>query len=235
METLLGTVEGYLHAGSPIAYAVVFLSGVLIGFTPCVYPAIPITVAYIGSRSRGSRARGLVLGLAYAGGMAVVYAFLGGLAALTGKVFGAVAASPVSYLVVGGVCLLLALSLFDLFALALPSIPGLTGISRRTDGVPGAAAVGMASGLVVGPCTAPVLGALLLYVGSRQNVAYGMSQLFVFALGMGLLPVALGVFSGFLAHLPKPGAWTTAIRKGFGLLMLAVAAFYILEAGRLLA
>jgi thiol:disulfide interchange protein DsbD len=92
----------------------------------------------------------------------------------------------------------------------------------------------MASGLVVGPCTAPVLGALLLYVGSRQNPAYGMSLLFVFALGMGVLPVLLGTFSGILAGLPKSGRWLLRIQRAFGVLMILAGGYFLLQAGRLL-
>jgi thiol:disulfide interchange protein DsbD len=92
----------------------------------------------------------------------------------------------------------------------------------------------MASGLVVGPCTAPVLGALLLYVGTRQNLAYGMSLLFVFALGMGFLPVLLGAFSGIIASLPKSGRWLLLVKRGFGVLMILAGGYFLLQAGSLL-
>lgn len=92
----------------------------------------------------------------------------------------------------------------------------------------------MASGLVVGPCTAPVLGALLLYVGSSGNVALGMSLLFVFALGMGALLVLLGTFTGMLAGLPKSGRWLVLVKKGFGALMILAGEYFLVEAGKLL-
>jgi thiol:disulfide interchange protein DsbD len=193
---------------------------------------IPITVGYIGSRSGGSRVRGFVLSFAYVVGMAVTYAALGVVAALTGRVFGEVAASPLSYLIVGNLCILFALSLFDLFQIPLPSFSGTAGASRWSGGVFGALGVGMASGLVVGPCTAPVLGALLLYVGSRHNVALGMSLLFVFALGMGALLVLLGTFSGMLAGLPKSGRWLLLVKRGFGVLMVLAGEYFLIEAGR---
>jgi thiol:disulfide interchange protein DsbD len=89
----------------------------------------------------------------------------------------------------------------------------------------------MAAGLIVGPCTAPVLGALLLYVGTRHNIMMGMSLLFVFALGMGALLVLLGTFSGILASLPKSGRWLSSSR-GFGVLMVLAGGYFSLEAGR---
>jgi len=234
MQNFVDSFQAYLQAESPLAYAAVFSGGLLISFTPCVYPVIPITVGYIGSRSGGSRRKGFVLGLAYAVGMALTYAALGGIAALSGRVFGEFTASPVPNLVVGVLCILLALSLFDLYAIPLPSFLSKAKTPHWSGGVFGAMGVGMASGMVVGPCTAPVLGALLLYVGSRQNPAYGMSLLFVFALGMGVLPVLLGTFSGILAGLPKSGRWLLLVKRGFGVLMVLAGGYFLLQAGRLL-
>jgi thiol:disulfide interchange protein DsbD len=234
MEAIVNSLQTYLQTGSVLAYAAVFVGGLFVSFTPCVYPAIPITVGYIGSRSLGSRTRGFFLSLAYVAGMAVTYAALGAAAALTGRVFGEIAASPVSYLVVGNLCILLALSLFDVVRIPLPSSLAKAGTPEWSGGIFGAVGVGMAAGIVVGPCTAPVMGALLLYVGTRQNVALGMSLLFVFALGMGALLVLLGTFSGILAGLPKSGRWLLLVKRGFGVLMLLAGEYFLVEAGRLL-
>src|SRR5512139_877335 len=89
----LNLFDAYLAAGSVLAYAAAFAGGALISFTPCVYPLLPVTAGYVGGMSRGSRSRGFFLSLSYALGMAVVYAALGAAAALSGTVFGAVAAS----------------------------------------------------------------------------------------------------------------------------------------------
>ena len=141
-----------------MAYAAAYGAGILTSFTPCVYPLIPVTAGYIGCRSDGSRSRGLALSAAYVAGMALVYAALGAAAALLGRVFGETAANPWAYLLVGNVCLILALSMFDVIALPLPSRGD--GTVRARGGFAGAFAFGMASGLVVGPCTAPVLETL---------------------------------------------------------------------------
>lgn len=234
MQALLTSFEAYLQAGSVQAYAAVFAGGVLISFTPCVYPVLPITVGYIGSRSRGSRWRGFSLSVSYVLGMAVAYAALGSVAALTGRVFGQVAASPLANLLVGNLCILMALSLFDIFHLPTPSFLAGAGSGKDRGGIAGAFAVGAASGLVVGPCTAPVLGALLLYVGTRQNVLFGASLLFVFALGMGTLLLLAGTFAGFLSSLPRSGRWMEAVRKGFGVFLILVGEYFLVEAGKLL-
>lgn len=225
----------YLATGSVAAYAAAFAGGALISFTPCVYPVLPIAVGYVGGRSRGSRGRGFVLSLIYALGMATTYAALGAVAALTGKVFGAAAASPLAHIVVGNVCIAMALSMLDVFHLPIPGFAAGAGPGGKDrGGLAGAFLVGMASGLVVGPCTAPVLGALLVFVGSRQNVLFGTSLLFVFALGMGVLLVLAGTFAGLLAGLPRSGRWLVAVKKGFGVFMLLVGEYFLIEAGKLL-
>lgn len=234
MQELTSSFQGYLQAGSALAYLAVFAGGVLISFTPCIYPVLPITVGYIGSRSGGSRGRGFFLSVSYVLGMAIVYAALGSVAALSGRVFGQVAASPLANVLVGNVCILMALSLFDLFHLPTPSFLSGDGTGKDRGGIAGAFAVGAVSGLIVGPCTAPVLGALLLFVGTRQNVLFGASLLFVFALGMGMLLLLAGTFTGFLASLPRSGRWLEAVKKGFGIFLILVGEYFLIEAGKLL-
>jgi thiol:disulfide interchange protein DsbD len=220
----------YLQAGSPLAYAISFLGGLLVSFTPCTYPVLPVTVGYIGSRALGSRRRAFLLSGAYAVGMASTYAAIGMAAALTGRVFGEVTAHPVSYLVLGNVCILLALSLFDVFHFPTPAF--LSSPAGANGGAGGAFVVGMVSGVVVGPCTAPVLGGLLLYVGSSGHPVFGATLLFTFALGMTLPVVVLGTFTGLLARLPRSGAWLASVKYGFGILLLLAGEYLLVEAGK---
>ncbi len=230
MEYFLGLFDTYLKAGSPLAYAAAFAGGALISFTPCVYPLVPVTAGYVGGVSRGSRSRAFLLSLSYALGMAAVYAALGAAAALSGRVFGAAAASPAARVAVGAICVLMGVSMFDLFQLPLPTLGAGGGPATGRGGAAGAFAFGAASGLVVGPCTAPVMGSLLVYVGSRQNVAFGTSLLFAFALGMGLLPVLGGTFAGFLSALPRSGPWMSRVKKGFGVVLIAAGLSFVLAA-----
>jgi len=233
MQTFFSSFQAYLQAGSPLAYAVAFLGGVLVSFTPCVYPILPVTVGYIGSRTGGSRRKALLLSASYVVGMATTYAALGMAAGLSGSVFGEATSHPLSYLVLGNVCILFALSLFDVFH--LPTLGVFTGAGappERARGAGGAFVVGLLSGLVVGPCTAPVLGGLLLYVGASGRPFSGATLLFTFALGMGLPVVALGTFAGLLANLPKAGGWTVKIQRSFGVLLLLAGEYLLLEAGK---
>lgn len=228
MSDFLTLFDAYLRAGSVFAVAAAFAAGALVSFTPCIYPLLPVTAGYVGGMSRGSRSRAFLLSLSYALGMAVVYAALGAAAALSGRVFGADAASPAANIAVGAICILMGLSLFDLFRLNIPALPA--GVATGRGGGAGAFAFGAASGLVVGPCTAPVLGSLLVYVASRQNVPFGASLLFAFALGMGLLPVLAGTFAGLLAALPRSGPWLSRVKKGFGVVLIAAGAYFLVTA-----
>lgn len=233
MTQLISSFQGYLHAGSPAAYAIAFLGGLLTSFTPCTYPILPVTVGYLGSRSGRSRTRTILASGMYALGMALMYAALGMAAGLSGRMFGEVTAHPLSYFVMGNVCILLSLSLFDVFVLPIPGFLARLGGTAGDGGTMGGAfLVGICSGIVVGPCTAPVLGGLLLYVGSSGNPVFGATLLFTFAAGMALPVVALGMFAGLLAGQPRSGAWLVKVKKGFGVLLLLAGEYLLLEAGK---
>lgn len=220
------TLQGQLDAGSLSAVFVVFAAGVLTSFTPCVYPMIPVTVTYIGGAAAGNRRRAVALSTTYVLGLAIVYAGLGVAAALLGKIFGEWTRHPVVYAGVGLIIIALGLAMLDVFT--IPALAtGLQGKGARKGGYLGAAVMGVAAGFVAAPCTAPVLGLLLAYVGQTRNVVWGGSLLFVFALGLGLLLMLLGIFSGMLSSLPKAGMWTVRIKKGFGIAMLVVGAYFL--------
>jgi len=232
MTQLIASFQGYLQAGSPAAYAIAFLGGLLTSFTPCTYPILPVTVGYLGSRSGRSRMRTILVSGTYALGMALTYAALGMAAGVTGRMFGEVTAHPLSYLVMGNVCILLSLSLFDVFRMPTPGFLSRLGSAGDGGTMGGAFLVGICSGIVVGPCTAPVLGGLLLYVGSSGNPVFGATLMFTFAAGMALPVVALGMFAGLLAGRPRSGAWLVKVKKGFGVLLLLAGEYLLIEAGK---
>jgi len=215
--------------GNPLDFLIVFFAGVLMSFTPCVYPLVPIVVGVVAGASRGSHFKSFILSLIYALGVAVVYALLGLIAALTGSIFGQFASSPWGYFIVANACILFGLALLDVFKLPIFSIntPGLK--SRNIISI---FALGMLSGLVASPCTSPMLGTILVYVGSKQNLFYGTVLLFCFACGVSTILVLAGTFSGMLANLPKPGAWMERVRKISGLILIAVGEYFLIQAGR---
>jgi thiol:disulfide interchange protein DsbD len=219
-------LQGQLVAGSATAVFVVFAAGVLTSLTPCVYPMIPVTVTFIGGAAGGNRRRAVALSVTYVAALAVMYAGLGVVAALLGKIFGDFTRNPWVYAGVG-----LLIGTFGLAMLGVITIPllatGLQGQGARRGGFAGAALMGVAAGFVTAPCTAPVLGVLLTFVGQTRNVVWGGTLLFVFALGLGLLLMLLGIFSGLLTSLPKAGVWMERVKKGFGVAMILIAAVFL--------
>ncbi len=234
MDGFLQGLGGYLGASPILAFMAVFLGGVLTSFTPCVYPMIPITIAYIGGRSGDSKLHGLSLSLFYVLGMAVTYAALGAFAALTGQFFGSASTNPILYIVVANIFIFLGLSMLDAFTLPIPSFLASRQPGKKAGGRIGAFLVGLLAGTVAAPCTAPVLGVVLTYVAAKQNVAYGVGLLFVFSIGLGTLLIIVGTFAGFMSSLPKTGNWSIIIKKFFGWLMIAVGEYFLITAGKLL-
>lgn len=229
------TLQGQLEAGALSAVFVVFAAGVLTSFTPCVYPMIPVTVTYIGGAAAGNRRRAVALSIVYVLGMAVIYAALGVVAALVGRTFGNFTRTPIVYGAVGALIVVLGLGMLDVFSIRVPTFfAGIQQKGARQGGYVGAALMGVAAGFVAAPCTAPVLGLLLTYVAATRDVLWGSTLLFVFALGLGLLLLVLGVFSGLLTGLPRAGKWMDRVKKGFGVAMLVVGAWFLWEAVRML-
>ena len=217
--------------GNPLDFLIAFGAGVLISFTPCVYPLIPITIGYVGATARGSRLKGFFISLIYSLGIATTYCILGGIASLTGSVFGQIAGTPWPYLVVGNVCVLLGLVVLDVFTIP---VFNLSPVKVKPKGFISTFIFGMVAGLVVGPCTAPALASILIYVGTKQNVIYGMIVLFCFAYGVCATLILAGTFSGILANLPKSGNWLNIVKKAYGLILIGMGEYFFIQAGRYL-
>jgi len=243
MDGFTTNLQSYLSDSSPLAYPAAFVAGLLISFTPCVYPIIPIQLGFIGGQTAAavaggqegsSRAswRGFTLSLLFVTGMSLVYAALGAFASLSKTLFGVWASSPWTYILVANVVLVLALSMLDVFQLPTPQFLTKWNPERKGNGYLSALLIGAASGFIVGPCTAPALGVALAYVGTQGNIAFGASVLFVFAFGMGALMIVLGTFSGALAALPRSGVWMVKVKKAFGVVMILMAEYLLLQAGQ---
>jgi len=226
------------RTGLLLSLLLVFLAGMGASLTPCVYPMIPITMAIVGAKSQsvsrtgeagtekgGGKARGFALSAVLVLGMAVTYTTLGVLAAKSGAAFGAFAQKPGFLIPVSLLFAAFALSLFGAFEIALP--PGLAmklqGDGSRK-GFGGAFLMGLVLGPLSAPCVGPVIGAVLVGIAQQGDVFMGGLQLFVFALGMGVLFMAVGTFS---AALPKSGEWLTRFKQGMGLVVLGFAAWNV--------
>lgn len=228
MQELLQILESSIQSGSLLAFVFVFLGGILISLTPCVYPLIPITVGFIGANS-SSKLRGFILSLFYVLGVAITYSILGIIAALTGRIFGSFTTNPIVYIVVGIIFIILGLSMLGVLDVPIFNF-GLKPASVKKKGVISAIAIGLVSGLVVAPCTAPALGAILAYVATKKNILFGAGLLFCFAYGMGFLLILIGTFSGAVAILPKSGAWMLGVKKTCGVILLLTGVYFLISA-----
>lgn len=213
-------------SGSPFDYLFAFFGGVLVSFTPCVYPLIPVSVGYIGVNAINSKFKGFTLSLTYVSGIAVTYAVLGLIASLTGGIFGRISSHPVTYLFVGLVNILLSLSMFDLFHLSLSHDIAKLHKHKKHDYF-STFILGLVSGLIIGPCLTPVLGAILAYLATKNNIFYGMTLLFSFAYGMGFILILAGTSSAILLRLPKSGRWLTYVKRLGASIILISGIYYI--------
>jgi thiol:disulfide interchange protein DsbD len=207
-----------------------FLLGVLLTFTPCVLPMIPILSAIVAGEGKNlNKWRGLALSFTYVLGMAAAYAIAGVAAAYSGSLLAAALQSPWILGAFAAVFVILALSMFGFYELRLPGFlhHHLHSAHKRLRGgqIASVAAMGVLSAVIVSPCVAAPLAGALLYISQTRDVALGGAALFAMALGMGVPLVAVGVSEGAL--LPKAGAWMESVRRFFGVLLIAVAIWIV--------
>ncbi len=220
-------LEQALAKGSLLAILLVFLGGVLTSFTPCVYPMIPITISYVGGRAR-NRTHGFLLSLCFVLGIAIMYSALGLIAASTASVFGSAMQSTAILIVVAAIFTAMGASMLGAFDLALPaSLQGRMTAGAQRGGALGAILMGMVTGLVASPCVGPVLVVLLTFVAKTGSLFYGFWLLFTFACGLGLLFLVLGTFAGAIRALPGAGSWMDTVKHVFGVVLIAMAIFYV--------
>jgi len=207
-----------------------FLGGLLLAFTPCVFPMYPIlTGIIVGHKDKLATKKAFSLSFVYVQGMAITYTLLGVVVALAGAQFQAMFQHPALLIALSLLFIFLALSMFGFYNLALPSSwqNKLNNISNSQKGGSyfGVLTMGAISGLVASPCTTAPLTGALLYISQSGDIALGASALYALSIGMGLPLLILGSSGGKL--LPKAGAWMDVIKNTFGLLLLAVPIFLL--------
>ena len=224
-------VESALKSGSLLTIAGVFLAaGLLLAFTPCVLPMVPILSSIIvGQGAPVSRMRGFTMALAYSLGMALVYTAFGVVAGLLGEGLAAALQNP---WVLGAFALMLAtlsLSMFGVFELQMPSFiqSRITATSSRLPGgkYAGVFVMGGLSALIVGPCVAAPLAGALVFISQTKDVVIGGLALFNLAMGMSVPLLLVGVSAGSL--LPKAGGWMEGVKTFFGVMLLGVALWIV--------
>ena len=213
------------NQGFWLSIAAFFALGLGLAFTPCVFPMYPILTGIIaGAGERLSTRRAFLLSFVYVQGMAITYTLLGLVVASAGLQFQAALQHPYVLIGLSVMFVLLALSMFGLYTLQLPSSlqTRLSGLSNRQQGgsVVGVGIMGMISGLVCSPCTTAPLSGALIYVAQSGDLWLGTAALYALSLGMGLPLLLLGTSGGKL--LPRAGAWMDVIKQLFGFALLAV-------------
>lgn len=219
-----------------LATATLFGAGVMTSLTPCIYPMIPITAGLIsgttaGERAQPTRRRVIGLTLTYVSGLAMLYATLGLVAGLTGTLFGTVSSNRWALLAIGNLLVVFGLAMLDVIPVTAPR--RLVAWAGRLGGgsYPAVFLLGATSGIVAAPCGAPAFAAVLTWVSTTGSAVLGFVYLFVFSLGMTALLVVVGVSSGALSALPRSGTWRVWIKRVGGVILLAMAEYYFIQAG----
>ncbi|MBI5529273.1 MAG: thioredoxin family protein [Deltaproteobacteria bacterium] len=212
--------------GLVLTLAIAYGLGVLTSFTPCVYPLIPVTVSIFGAR-KTTRSRAFLLSVCYALGIAATYSALGALTAFTGTLFGSFMTNPVVIGAIGVVFGALALSMAGLFEIGLPPSLQARLSSVGGAGFLGAFSMGLVAGFIAAPCTGPILVGILAFVSTSGSLAAGLAILFSYALGIGLLFIVIGTFSGLAASLPKSGRWMEVVRSVFAAVLFGAALYFV--------
>ena len=223
-------VRGESSADLPFSALWALLIGIGIAFTPCVLPMYPlISGIVLGGKQRLSTARALLLTFIYVQGMALTYTALGLIVAAAGMQFQAALQHPYELIGLSAVFILLALSMFGVFSLQLPSSlqTRLALMSNRQQGgsAGGVFVMGAIAGLICSPCTTAPLSAILLYIAQSGNLWLGGGTLYLYALGMGLPLIIVTVFGNRL--LPKSGPWMAQVKTAFGFVILALPVFLL--------
>ncbi len=209
----------------PMALLLVFLSGLGLTLTPCVYPLIPITIGFFGAATGRSRGVTVAHALVYLLGMALMYSALGVIAALTGSLFGQMMQNPIVVVLLAGTMLALAASMFGAFEIVVPASLMQLG-TKSYAGFLGTFVMGLTVGIMAAPCVGPFVIGLLTFVSERQSPLLGFTLFFTLALGLGTPFVILAIFSGSLQKLPRSGVWMVWVRKMFGVVLLGMALYF---------
>ncbi len=209
-----------------IAYLLVFLGGLALNLTPCVYPLIPVTIGIFGGYQQTGKLGRFLHSSLYVLGIATTYSILGMVAALTGEMLGTALQNPIVIIGITLFMVALALSQFGLFELSISS----SWISQKVNSKIKSLQsflMGLTIGLVAAPCLGPFVLGLLTYVSSQKDVVQGFWLFFIFSLGFGFPYLFLAYFSSLVSDLPKSGMWLLWIKKLFGFILIGMALYFL--------
>ncbi len=213
-------------SGLLLSLLFVFLGGLALNLTPCVYPLIPITIGYFGGQSEGKTSKLFMLGVLYVLGMALTYSVVGVVTAMSGAVFGALLQNPIVIVGIAAIFVVLALSMFGLYEIKAPDALVMKAGGARSGGF-GAFFMGLTMGVVAAPCIGPFVLGLVTYVAAKGDIFYGFIMFFFLAVGLGVPYLFLAIFSGRIKSLPRAGFWMDGVRNIFGFILIAMAIYFV--------
>ncbi len=212
-------------SGILLSILLVYLGGLALNLTPCIYPLIPITIGYFGGQSEGNTKRLAFLGVLYVLGIALTYSIVGVVTAMSGAVFGALLQNTYVIIFIVIVFIVLALSQFNVYEFKFPDSWVMKAGGAR-GGAFGAFFMGLTMGIVAAPCIGPFVIGLLTYVASKGDVLYGFLMFFFLAIGLGTPYIFLAIFSGKIKSLPRAGEWMQGVEHIFGLILFGAAIYF---------
>jgi thiol:disulfide interchange protein DsbD len=222
----LHNLETIFNSSPGLGLGASFLAGVLVSFSPCIFPLIPITLGVVGATAVNSRAKGFLTSAVFVLGIAVIYTILGVAAALFNVVLEKFFVNPVTYIFLGLFFFAMGLSLLGVIKINFFSF---THNYAHKPTYPSIFVLGLISGLSIIPCNFPVLGSILTLISLKKDVAYGALALLLFSLGYGSILIILGTFTSLIAKLPKRNKIVIIIHKFVGIVMLLVGVYFFLK------
>lgn len=209
----------FASSGLPLTLGVLFLGGLALNLTPCVFPLIPITLGFFAMQSDGRRSRRFGLSAMYVLGIVITYTALGILASLGGKMFGAFLQLPAVLIGFALLMLVLSASMFGAYEIQPPKF--ITNRSQGRAGMAGALSMGLLIGIVAAPCVGPVVISLVTLVAQIGDPVIGAAMFATLAFGLGF-PYLVA-----LNALPRPGEWMVTVKKGMGFVLIAMAFYFL--------
>ncbi len=221
-----GAIEHiFLNHGWFLGFLAVFLGGLALNLTPCVYPLIGVTIAYFGNQGGGHR-RVMYLAMVFVLGIALMFSSVGVAVAMSGGLFGAAMQNPFVLVALSIVLMTLAASSFGLFALQPPQWM-MQRAGSAHPGYAGALLMGLGMGVVAAPCIGPIVLGLLLMVEKSGSALFGFALFFTLALGLGVPYIGLAMAAGHIRRLPRSGEWLTWIEHLFGFVLVGLALYFL--------
>lgn len=228
MDNLLFNLEKIFISSPVLGLGACFLAGIIVSFSPCIYPLIPITLGIVGAASTSSKTKSFFISVAFVLGVALVYTTLGIISSVFGILIGNFFVNPITYLFLCILFFVLGGSILSFIKIDIPFFsPHYNHESKK--GLLSVFILGMISGLAIIPCNFPVLGAILGLISLKQNIIYGAAALFLFSMGYGTILIIVGTSTTLIKKLPKKAFWLILTNKFIGVIFILISIYFLVK------